>query len=206
MKWEDVKSYLDILSVAEKKVIDEIRFEKDKLRTLVGRILLLDILNQNTHWKYNVLPKLYYSEYEKPFIEPKLDLGCFNISHSEDLVACGYVKDGDIGVDVEKVVSVDVDEFKEVLTKEEYNLLKLKPNSYFFKVWTLKEAIIKALGTGFYLDPCSFSIPIHLPNEFNIVVENKKLEVQRLNLNDNYIISIAKNNGENINLVQRRIY
>lgn len=198
IRWIDIKNHIHIVSECERRKINDLRFEKDKCRTLVGKILLLDILKENMHWEDKILPELYYNEYKKPQIINSLNLGYFNISHSEDIVACAYARNGDIGLDVEKIVDVDVNEFKEVLTLDEYYLLKSGTNTDFFRLWTTKEAIMKAVGKGFFLDPRDIPLPSLQENYFNLIIENMNLHVYSQHLNEDYMLAIAQRVDKNI--------
>ncbi|RKK02293.1 4'-phosphopantetheinyl transferase superfamily protein [Pseudoroseomonas wenyumeiae] len=109
----------------------------------------------------------------KPELHPALNFPQlrFNISHTRGLVACGLTLNDDIGVDVEAITRpVNVLELAEhSFTREEFTKIGLLPahehEAYFLRLWTLKEAFVKALGTGlpFGLDRFSMRLdPISL--------------------------------------------
>ncbi|GJV09868.1 holo-ACP synthase [Tanacetum coccineum] len=94
-------------------------------------------------------------EYNNDWDPPRLH---FNMSHTSSLIACGMTIDSPIGIDVEeknrtmknKILSFA----KRHFTNEEVEVLRaisdLKvQRQEFNKLWTLKEAYIKALGRGF---------------------------------------------------------
>ena len=89
----------------------------------------------------------------------------FNVSHSgrHGLIALG--EDDSVGVDVEeRVPQHDLDgiatrvygptERRTLATAEGRRKVDL-----FFRLWSMKEALIKALGYGFSLNPSSFEVP-----------------------------------------------
>lgn len=89
----------------------------------------------------------------------------FNVSHSgrHGLVAVGYGKR--VGVDIEERASrrnlaapieatMGPDEQAELAALRGAERLRL-----FYRLWTFKEALIKALGTGFSTDPSRFQVP-----------------------------------------------
>lgn len=99
----------------------------------------------------------------KPYLANQgIDLQ-FNLSHTDGLVACVVVRDGDCGIDVEAVRS-DLDLPAAVLAPSEQRLLAEAPSStraeLFFRLWTLKEAYVKARGLWFSLpvERCVFSL------------------------------------------------
>ena len=107
------------------------------------------------------------TQYGKPFglVNDQVVPIEFNISHSGKHGLIAYARHGKIGVDVEvRTNRVDLDGLSEfvfhpdeqadiALTQGEEKILM------FFTLWTLKEAIIKAIGLGFSQDPSKFQIP-----------------------------------------------
>ena len=89
----------------------------------------------------------------------------FNVSHSGDHGLIAFAPHGRLGVDVEeRHRRHDPDgPIKDVFTPGEQEQLAKRDGDdkyrLFFRLWTLKEAAIKALGTGFSLDPARFAIP-----------------------------------------------
>ncbi|KAI8563002.1 hypothetical protein RHMOL_Rhmol03G0080100 [Rhododendron molle] len=82
----------------------------------------------------------------------------FNLSHTSSLIACGVAIDSPIGIDVEekqRTIKNDILSFaRRYFSHEEVDFLAAVPNAEvqrqeFIKLWTLKEAYVKALGRGF---------------------------------------------------------
>lgn len=89
----------------------------------------------------------------------------FNVSHGGNHGLIAFAPQGRLGVDIEeRHLRHDPDgEIRKVFTPDEQDALasaagELKTR-LFFKLWTLKEAVIKALGTGFSLDTAKFELP-----------------------------------------------
>lgn len=87
---------------------------------------------------------------------------CFNISHSSSLIACGVTVNSEIGIDVEekhRTIRHDVLSFaRRYFSKLEVQFLSSISDPQvqqmeFMKLWTLKEAYVKALGKGFSAAP-----------------------------------------------------
>lgn len=89
----------------------------------------------------------------------------FNISHSGKHGLIAFAPHRRLGVDVEeRVTREDIDDLsKMVFRPDEQSALALTDGprkiDLFFKFWTIKEALIKAVGMGFSLDPSSFEVP-----------------------------------------------
>jgi len=89
----------------------------------------------------------------------------FSLSHAPGIVACLVTRSVDCGVDAEDTRRIDepVEIAKSVFSLDEQrSLLDLEPSrlrARFFRIWTLKEAYVKARGLGLALplDRFSFS-------------------------------------------------
>ena len=92
----------------------------------------------------------------KPFlVDPgALFRASVSLSHAHGMVACAVTTEGDVGVDVERTdraVNVDGIAARFFAPAEAAHLERLDGEarrSRFFDLWTLKEALVKALGTG----------------------------------------------------------
>jgi len=92
---------------------------------------------------------------EGPHGKPELGGGpFFSLSHSEDLALCALSPSRRLGVDVEAVRAVPEAEAiaRRWFTASERvayeGVRAARPEEAFFRVWTRKEAYLKALGTG----------------------------------------------------------
>ena len=89
----------------------------------------------------------------------------FNVSHSDNHGLIAVAPGGQLGVDVEqRAARRDFNRLIEAaFGPNEQSDLKLEQArgefQLFFKFWTVKEALIKALGTGLSLDPATFEVP-----------------------------------------------
>lgn len=90
----------------------------------------------------------------------------FNISHAQGCVASALCTSGRIGVDVEgRSRDPQLDTIAGLcLSEEEYHFLKRLPieerTSSFYLFWTVKESLLKALGTGFSVPPTSIELDL----------------------------------------------
>ncbi len=89
----------------------------------------------------------------------------FNVSHSGRHGLVAYAPEGRLGVDIEEFAprrrldllmdgALGPEERREVIAKEGDEQLR-----FFFRLWTMKEAVLKAHGKGFLLDATSFEVP-----------------------------------------------
>ena len=89
----------------------------------------------------------------------------FNVSHGGNHGLVAVAPRGRLGVDVEeRVLRHDPDgHIRKVFAPREREALAaargVRKTCMFLRLWTLKEAVIKALGTGFSLDTSTFEIP-----------------------------------------------
>lgn len=91
--------------------------------------------------------QLEFTESGKPYL--KDSAFHFGISHSGGFVCCA-VADKNVGIDVQKIISVNDRVAKRVLSMGELSILGASQNSagLFAKLWSMKEAYIKYTGQG----------------------------------------------------------
>lgn len=93
----------------------------------------------------------------KPYLINDTSL-LYNISNSGQYVVVSISKHGEVGVDLEKVRPLD--DFEDLVQKNfspfernYINKVHSEKLQRFFKLWTLKEAFLKAIGEGMRLTP-----------------------------------------------------
>ncbi len=89
-------------------------------------------------------------EHGKPFLEKHSDI-FFNLSHCKGFAAC-VVSDAENGIDAELIRPYSGNAAKRVFTENEMRFVSESdnPNENFFRLWTLKEAVGKSMGTGIF--------------------------------------------------------
>lgn len=113
-----------------------------------GKLLLVETLKQ--FGKENLpLDTLKYNNHHRPYFETDID---FNIAHSGNMVVCFATDNGQIGVDIEQIKEIDLTEYADYFTPNEWDIINNYPNRFegFYDFWTRKEAVLKAIGTGFH--------------------------------------------------------
>ncbi|MCR5388493.1 MAG: 4'-phosphopantetheinyl transferase superfamily protein [Lachnospiraceae bacterium] len=93
---------------------------------------------------------LTYDEKGKPHCKKQDGLPLhFSLSHSGDFVAC-IISDRPCGIDIERIREKDITTLADrVLTPAERQKITVWE---FYETWTVKESVLKALGTGLLLD------------------------------------------------------
>ena len=94
----------------------------------------------------------------------------FSISHSSHFVACAMA-DCEIGIDIQHLVKVNEPLMRRVLSDEELEMVMAlqgeERQMLFARLWALKEAYLKAVGTGITDDFPSFSLENDRPRLVN---------------------------------------
>lgn len=102
-------------------------------------------------WKEFCIPwdaHIAYGEFGKPYLSDYPDAH-FNISHSGQYVAC-VVCNRPVGVDVQEITPYHPDVAAKVCSNVELTQIEASGNqaAEFIKIWTIKEAYLKMLGSG----------------------------------------------------------
>jgi 4'-phosphopantetheinyl transferase len=86
----------------------------------------------------------------KPSLASRPDIH-YNISHAHGIAAC-VVSDFECGIDCERVREYRPNVMKRAFSEKEREMVEKAPEDMkeqlFFRLWTLKEAYVKAIGTG----------------------------------------------------------
>ena len=151
-----------ILSAAEQELAARFRFEKDARHWRACRSALRTILGKALDISPSAVG-IELEEYGKPVLPPSFKHLDFNLSHCHDLALVALGVDGPLGVDIEasdrgksllgcEASFCHPDEIAGLPTREEDLAVAL------LDLWTSKEALLKALGTGMSLAPETVSL------------------------------------------------
>lgn len=150
--------YHSLLTPEEHVKWQRYRFDKDKHQHLVTRALIRETLSR---YESQVAPpdwRFELNQHGKPTItNPLAHSLFFNLSHTQNLAALAVTRTAAVGVDVEKIKLVEqVRGLAErcFADSEIRYVFEGDPSALtwrFFKLWTLKEAYIKARGCGLSL-------------------------------------------------------
>ena len=169
---------------------DKLSFEKYKIDETKKEKIVSTIFKNKYVGEYEI------NEHGKPISENKF----FNVSHSHGYVVF-MLNNAPIGIDIEQIRSLNQNLIDFVSNDEEKKYIH--DDTSFFELWTNKEALVKALGTGIKIRPNQ--IPA-LPLNSQRVYEGKKYFNKTIIFNG-YAISVSSNSDEpfEIEMVQEKL-
>ncbi len=150
---DQLAACLSQLSTDEKQRYQRFFYKEDKQSYLISHVLL-----RNTLSKYVDVPASQWlficNQHGKPEVKklrelPEIE---FNITHTKGLCACVVGMDAEVGVDAENINrQCNYKKLAQRMFSADENALldsSDEPSVQFYKYWTLREAYVKALGTG----------------------------------------------------------
>lgn len=158
--------------------------EEDGCRFLLGRVLLLEGIRKLGYSDIG-LKDVHFDEFNKPYFKNDLS---FNISHSGKYVICALSKTCKVGIDLEEVKPVNIDNFSTCFSPGEWVYLKNTNNPLlvFYNLWTRKEAVIKADGRGLQIPLSCFEVI-----ENQVSINSCNWFINELPLSKGYIAHLA---------------
>ena len=157
--------YPEDFSLLDKYPVEEVK--KEKLISLI--------------FKRKYIQEYSFNEHGKPLCKDKY----FNISHSKGRIV--FVEDVvPIGIDIEKILKSEMNLIAYVSSEQEREYIQNEKN--FYEVWTNKEALVKAYGTGF-IDRIKDvpSLPINSIRKYKgNTYHNQTIQI------DDYVLTISR--------------
>lgn len=157
---------LRLLTAEERGRLDRLPTVGARRRYLGARLLCRYALSARTGrpldgWRFR------RGGYGRPEPEPAYDGVRFNLSHTDGLIACVVTQGRACGVDVERTPASAAGRLtRHFAAAEQAELAALAPGGRAARVselWVLKEAYLKALGTGLHRSLAGFSFPPRTP-------------------------------------------
>ena len=142
----------ELLSDAERQHLNGYRIREAAERYIVTRALVRSVLSERLGIPAPAI-RVSRTDTGKPIVTEGVH---FNVSHSGDLVLLAVSDDQPVGVDVERkrtVLKVNALTQRWLSDLERTNLARLRElgideSDSFLRIWSLKEAQLKALGVG----------------------------------------------------------
>ena len=195
---QEISSFQELLSVQEQEKAARFRFVRDKNSYIITHAVLRSILGVHLDSQPAEI-EFISNDFGKPSLAEKYKKINFNLSHSSGLSALAFSTGSEIGVDVEKI---DPEFDFNLIAKAHFSRAENsfihevpgKERERFYIVWTRKEALLKAVGTGIgdYLDVEVFRNVNHYHPEvpFPFIME-EDYYLKTFKYQDNYIITDA---------------
>ena len=172
-----VNKYEHMLSHKEQKRINNFKFRFLRDRQIISRGILRQVISKYLNIDVEGI-EFSYNKFGKPLLSSKLDDFNlhFNMSHSEQLGIFAFAKGKAIGVDVEEIKSsLNLEDVIELCLSDFekswfYDVSAGMRKEVFYKIWTAKEAFIKALGTGFFFPVKNIEFKLNRDNDLTFIV------------------------------------
>lgn len=152
IKFSNVEKAKENLCEIDIKKYNSFIKEDDRMLFLTARILL-----ERLFWKFSnsfCMKDLNYSPLGKPYYRDPFHL---SIAHSGKYCAAAISDFGPVGIDIQAIQNIEIGDYDFVLDESEKEFLQSKNSDeqlkFFFQRWSVLEAIMKADGRGFHLDP-----------------------------------------------------
>ncbi|OGB61352.1 MAG: hypothetical protein A3G29_08210 [Burkholderiales bacterium RIFCSPLOWO2_12_FULL_64_99] len=150
LEGEPDAAVLDMLAPVERQELRRLRQRDDRLRYAATRAALRQILAR----EYGLPPPLNIARNAsgKPMLADAAGLD-FNVSHAGARALIAVTRAGQVGVDVEKTVPLQLAGLAELVctSLEQAGLARLPVPARqveFFRLWVGKEAVLKSVGLG----------------------------------------------------------
>ena len=156
---------------------------EDRQLCISGKLLLLKLIEA---FKSKLtLSDLRYNTFDRPFFGSGFD---FNIAHSGNMAICCGSDLGLIGIDIERIKEIELDDYTDYFTVIEWNKINQYTNQFdgFYDFWTRKEAVLKAIGSGFHTPLSSIDV-----SDESMSYDDITYYIQSLDINQEYKCHMA---------------
>jgi 4'-phosphopantetheinyl transferase len=189
--------YERVLSAEEHRRTSQFHYQRDKDRFIVGRGALRWILSSHCGTNAEKV-QFYLGKRGKPFLREPSSAIEFNVSHAGDCVLIGITNNAKCGVDIEQAHRNTSEEeiAQRYFCPQEFEWMK-RSNLGFVRLWTMKEAITKAVGEGLSIPLAAIDVSsVAEGNTSQVFIQTNGLEgrsvwVKELDVIVGYIASIA---------------
>lgn len=149
-----------LLSADERARADRFIYDRHRRRYTVAQAHLRRVLGQLTGTRPEHIV-FQFGKHGKPFLP---DGPSFNQSHSEERIMIGVAAEGRLGIDIEEIrevrymMAISDKNFGDDEAARMHAAPEHERQELFFRLWTRKEAFLKAVGVGLTHPLRSFSV------------------------------------------------
>lgn len=169
-----------LMSDDRKKKIDKYIQKQDKRLSLGAGVLLYKCLKE-----YGIKDnELVYSTYGKPYVIDNRIY--FNISHAHNYVVCAF-SDKEVGIDIEEKRIFKQNIIHRIFNEKEINDIEQSKEDklqLYTELWTMKESLLKYLGTGIIMNPKKIMIDVRKKGCINCPGLNDKVYFSNFVIDD----------------------
>jgi 4'-phosphopantetheinyl transferase len=175
----DCAPLLACLSADERRRAASYRHITDRIQFVTARAGLRNIL-----WNYTAFAPAAHlfaiTSSGKPQLRNSDSPVFFNLSHSDGLIAIAVSRDAEVGIDVEKRHDTAYQELEKTICspfEEEWMAsLPLEERCHaFYRLWTVKEAMTKAEGSGLSISLPKISVNLSVPSSIEILAYDNRI-------------------------------
>ena len=187
------ETYLQILNPEEQRKIKKYKKWDDAQLTLLGRLLLMRGLS-SFGYKHTEF-QLEFTASNKPFIQNGPH---FNISHSGQFVVCAISEHHDVGIDIERIAPINIQELKDQWSNVEWQTLSASkdPIRLFYNYWTKKESVVKADGRGLGIPLREVDVTSNIT-----ALHNRQWFLTEVLINPDYVCHVASQIKDSVQVI-----
>jgi 4'-phosphopantetheinyl transferase len=187
--------YLKLFPEKLQTEIKSFRFKKDRYNCLFGKLLVYSGYFLLKGEKICFENEYLRDQYNKPFVKESDTK--FNITHSGNMVMCAF-NESDIGVDLEIIKSIHVEDYKSCFSFPEMEEIRNNKVQKFYELWTMKEAVSKAIGRG-------LGIPLedlNMNQKKEVSYKESKWNIKHGSILEYYYSLATKDINDNIEIIK----
>lgn len=199
----EIISLQDNLIPQEVKIAGKYKLEEDSSRYIIARSYLRKILGDYLSLD-PIDVKISLNKFGKPtLLTENFESIKFNLSHSGDLIVYAFNISDEVGIDIEMMNNyIDHPQIADnYFSSDEISYLNSSKDRFeitdrFFRIWTRKEALLKAIGTGLLpdlrkIDVLQDEIKLNLSLDELPEYQTRNFNVFDFSIHNNYKSSIA---------------
>lgn len=168
------------------EAIFKYRKEEDREIRMLGKLVLKYGLNYLGFESEKLIQQLTTDANGKPKI-PEASL-YFNLAHADDYIICVLADKYRVGVDIEKIKDAKIEDFWHLFREDEKLKINTIPNckKAFYRLWTQKEACVKADGKGLL-----FPIEKVVISDYIGLIDTDSWYLKELSIASDYVCYLA---------------